>query len=87
MSLQHESGAKAAENFLLRGKLRETEAALAAAQHQLKETLSQWPCFTPPTNSLFGHGARKGDDEINPRARMGLSHHLLSLVRPNVNLW
>ena len=38
MSLQHESGAKAAENFLLRGKLRETEAALAAAQHQLKET-------------------------------------------------
>ena len=37
--LQHESGAaKAAENFLLRGKLRETEAALAAAQDQLKET-------------------------------------------------
>ena len=38
MSLQHESGAKAAENFLLRGKLRETEAALVATQHQLKET-------------------------------------------------
>lgn len=38
MSLQNESGAKAAENFLLRGKLRKTEAALAAAQHQLKET-------------------------------------------------
>ena len=65
MSLQNESGAKAAENFLLRGKLRETEAALAAAQHQLKETqarldtalrldVPQWPCFTPPTNSLFG---------------------------------
>ena len=38
MSLRHESGAKAAENFLLRGKLRVTEAALAATQHQLKET-------------------------------------------------
>ena len=41
MSLQHESGAKAAENFLLRGKLRETEAALVATQHQLKDTQAQ----------------------------------------------
>ena len=53
---------------------------------RLLRCLSACGVLLPP-RTRFSDGARKGDDEINPRARMGLSHHLLSLVRPNVNLW